>query len=202
VGSPPLKYRKAYSTALNCDVLVNGSVIGTISGGDGTTQTWSSSSINISGDVVLLFTNKSSTSGQITLDDIQWTGYGSGAPAYYTDWAAGYDLDPEGPNGGMDDDYDNDGVPNIDELVGGSHPTNGTSMFEIVDEDKQAGANQFTLTISAVTGRVYSVYYKNTMTNADWTLERAVTNIAAGTQNLYVTNSLDARFYRVSARMP
>lgn len=202
VGSLTLKYRKAYSTALNCDVLVNGSVIGTISGGDGSTQTWSSSSINISGDVVLLFTNKSSSSGQITLDDIRWTGYGSSSPAYYTDWADGYDMDPEGPNGGMDDDYDNDGVPNIDELIGGSHPTNGTSMFEVVDEDKQAGVNQFSLTISAVTGRVYSVYYKNSMTNVDWTLERAVTNIAAGTQNLYVTNSLDMRFYRVSAKMP
>jgi len=202
VGALTLKYRKPYTTALSCDIFVNDTLVGTISGGDGTTQTWSSSSINISGDVVLLFTNKTSTSGQITLDDIQWTGYGSDAPAYYTDWAAGYDLDPEGPNGGMDDDYDNDGVPNIDELVGGSHPTNGASMFEIVDQDKQAAANQFTLTIPAVTGRVYSVYYKNTMTNADWTLERAVTNIAAGSQNLYVTNSLDARFYRVSARMP
>lgn len=202
VGTLTLKYCKPYVTALSCDIFVNNTLAGTITGGDGTTQTWSSSSINISGDVVLLFTNKSSSSGQIILDDIQWTGYGSGAPAYYTDWAAGYDMDPEGPNGGMDDDYDGDGVPNIDELVGGSHPTNGTSVFEVVDEDKQAGVNQFSLTIPAVTGRVYSVYYKNTMTNADWTLERAVTNIAAGAQNLYVTNSLDMRFYRVSARMP
>ena len=77
LGTLQLKYRKAYSTALDCQVYVNDSLVGTIAGGDGTTQTWSSASINVSGNVVLLFTNKS-TSGQITIDDVQWTGYSSG----------------------------------------------------------------------------------------------------------------------------
>ena len=202
IGTLQLKYRKAFSTAVNCDVLVNDTVIGTISGGDGTTQTWSLAEINVSGSVVLTFTNKSTVSGQITLDDIEWTGYsGGGDPAYYTDWAASYGIDPEGPNGGMNDDYDNDGIPNIDECVGGSIPTNSLSQFEIASE-RSLSVTQGELTIAAITGRVYSIYYNDSLTNASWTLDRAVTNIPAGSTNLTVNNAATQRFYRIGVKMP
>ena len=80
VGSIQLKYRRPYATALNCSVYVNGSLVGTITGGDYTTQTWASATLNVAGDVVLTFSNKS-TSGQITLDDVSWTGYAGGTMA-------------------------------------------------------------------------------------------------------------------------
>ena len=78
IGTLQLKYRRPYTTTLNCAVYVNGTLVGSITGGDYTTQTWASATLNITGDVVMVFSNKS-TSGQITLDDITWTGYtGSG----------------------------------------------------------------------------------------------------------------------------
>ena len=80
VGALQLKYRKPFTTTLNCSVYVNDVLAGTVTGGDGTTQTWSSATLNIAGDVVLLFSNKS-TSGQVTLDDISWTGYAGGGMA-------------------------------------------------------------------------------------------------------------------------
>ena len=80
VGALQLKYRRPFSTALNCSVYVNDTLVGSITGGDYTTQTWASATLNVAGDVVLLFSNKS-TSGQITLDDIAWTGYAGGGLA-------------------------------------------------------------------------------------------------------------------------
>ena len=80
IGTLQLKYRRPYTTTLNCSVYVNGALAGTITSGDYTTQTWASATLNVAGDVVLLFSNKS-TSGQITLDDIAWTGYAGGGLA-------------------------------------------------------------------------------------------------------------------------
>ena len=80
VGTLQLKYRRPFATTLNCAVYVNDALVGTITGGDYTTQTWASATLNVAGDVVLTFSNKS-TSGQITLDDVSWTGYAGGAMA-------------------------------------------------------------------------------------------------------------------------
>lgn len=82
VGTLELKYRKADRQSLNCRIYVNDILAGTLAGGTGDIQTWTSAVLNIEGDVVLLFTN-SSSSGAVTLDDISWTGY-SEAPAACT----------------------------------------------------------------------------------------------------------------------
>ena len=82
VGTLALKYRKAGQQRLNCSIFVNDTLAGTLSDGSGDIQTWTSGVLNIEGDVVLLFTN-SSSSGAVTLDDVSWTGY-SGAPAAFT----------------------------------------------------------------------------------------------------------------------
>jgi len=74
-GSLSFKYRKPFSMSVNCDVYVNTTWVGTVTGGDGTTQIWHNAFVNIPGDVVFVFTNKQG-SGQISLDDIAWTGYG------------------------------------------------------------------------------------------------------------------------------
>lgn len=75
-GSLSFKYRRAFSSSLNCDVLLNGSLLTTLSGGDGTTQTYNNAAVNLAGNFVLTFTNKSG-GGQISIDDITWTGYGA-----------------------------------------------------------------------------------------------------------------------------
>jgi len=74
VGTLQVNYRKESSPAPNCRVYVNGALVGSITGGDGSIQTWTSSVVNVAGDVVLLFSNKAQK-GRITLDDIFWTGY-------------------------------------------------------------------------------------------------------------------------------
>jgi hypothetical protein len=76
VKSLQLKYRKAGNQAVDCAVYVNDIHMGSITGGDGTVQTWNIDGLNVEGDVVLVFSNRAS-SGRITLDDIAWDGYSS-----------------------------------------------------------------------------------------------------------------------------
>ncbi len=77
-GSLSFKYRKPNVTTLNCDVYVNNTLVTTITGGDGTTQTYQNAAVSVSGDFALVFSNKSG-GGQIVIDDITWTGYSGGS---------------------------------------------------------------------------------------------------------------------------
>jgi hypothetical protein len=74
VGVLSLKYRKAEKQGVACSVLVNGVPVGTISGGDGSIQTWTSGMLNVAGGIQLTLTN-SNSGGAITVDDISWTEY-------------------------------------------------------------------------------------------------------------------------------
>jgi len=127
---------------------------------------------------------------------------GGGLPGYYTDWADDQGFDPEGPNGGMDDDYDGDGTPNIDEYTAGTGATNGLSEF-VVENPESASATQCSLTVDAITGRIYSVYYKtNAVDGLPWTLFKAWTNLGAGEQDLVLTNAALLQLYRLGVRVP
>ncbi|HRZ11713.1 MAG TPA: S8 family serine peptidase [Kiritimatiellia bacterium] len=127
---------------------------------------------------------------------------GGGLPAWYTDWAAAQGFDPYGPNGGMDDDYDSDGTPNVDEYTGGTGATNGTSEFAVFDP-LLLTPGQYSLTVDVVTGRIYSVYYKTNLTDdLNWSLFKAWTNLPAGSQDLILTNSEILQLYRLGVRVP
>ncbi|MBP7829551.1 MAG: S8 family serine peptidase [Kiritimatiellae bacterium] len=127
---------------------------------------------------------------------------GAGLPAWYTDWAAAQGFDPYGPNGGMDDDYDGDGTPNVDEYTGGTGATNGLSEF-VVENPEKMSPTQYSLTVDAITGRIYSVYYKtNAVDGVPWSLFKAWTNLGAGEQDLILTNSAILQLYRLGVRLP
>jgi len=140
--------------------------------------------------------------GTLAFDDVIVQGLsGGGLPAYYTHWASGYGLDPYGPNSEMDGDYDGDKVSNIDEYTGGSDPNNPHSVFEILDLESLAPARH-SLTISAVTDRIYDVYYKTNLADAAWTLFKAYTNLSAGERDLILTNTAPMQMYRLGVRTP
>jgi hypothetical protein len=93
VGTVSLKYRKAGTQNVACGVFVNDVQIGTISGGDGSVQTWTSGPIDVCGDVVLVLTNNVNA-GAITLDDVEWTGCKLPATVTLADLAQTYDGTP------------------------------------------------------------------------------------------------------------
>ena len=72
VGVLSVKFRKADTQNVRCDVYVGQTLAGTISGRDGTVQTWTSGELNVQGEVVLTFSNNVNN-GSITLDDVAWT---------------------------------------------------------------------------------------------------------------------------------
>ena len=127
---------------------------------------------------------------------------GGGLPAWYTDWAAAQGFDPYGVNGGMDDDYDGDGTPNVDEYTAGTGATNGLSEFA-VENTENMSSTQYSLTVDAITGRIYSLYYKtNAVDGVPWSLFKAWTNLGAGEQDLILTNSAILQLYRLGVRSP
>ncbi len=210
VGSLQLKYRKAFSTALDCNVLVNDTVVGTISGGDGTTQTWSSTTLDISGSVVIMFTNKSSTSGQITLDDITWTGFGGGGGIVDTDgdgmpdeYESANGMDPNSSNtvNGASGDLDGDGFCNLYEYIAGTQPTNLNSVFDARDPlVPDPTAND--VEINGVSGRIYTLLYTTNLFAPGWTALRCVTNHSDGPLVLDGDPSLaPGVFYRVKVEL-
>ncbi|MGD9612550.1 MAG: MBG domain-containing protein [Kiritimatiellia bacterium] len=93
VGTLALKYRRAGNQGVACGVYVNGAQVGTVSGGDGSVQTWTSAPVNVAGDVVLMFTN-SVNAGAITLDDVEWTDYRTPAAVALAELAQTYDGTP------------------------------------------------------------------------------------------------------------
>ena len=201
-GTLSFDWMKAFTTDVNLEVYVNGSLVGRALGGAGAAMS-TTITVNVAGDVVFRFLQPAG-SGQVAIDNITWTGYGGGGglPAYYTDWADEYEMDPYGENGGMDEDYDEDGISNIDEYISGSDPTDPESFFTITDRDSTGGSGR-SLTINGITGRIYSIYYRTNLTgNTTWTLYTAYTNIPAGPRSFILTNDAPEQMYRIGVKVP
>jgi hypothetical protein len=82
VGTISFNYQQAFSTAVNLNVLVNDIVYGTVTSSDQTVQNSGSITVNQPGDVVIKFISVTNTDGQVTIDDVIWTGFtGSATPA-------------------------------------------------------------------------------------------------------------------------
>ena len=97
-GTLSFDYKQGFSTAVNLNVFVNGLLVGNVTspGGSGDTSNVHNSGpivVNAPGSFVFLFKQADSTaSGQVTIDNVTWTGYsGSALPEptnYPTNFAA------------------------------------------------------------------------------------------------------------------
>ncbi|RED44771.1 T9SS type A sorting domain-containing protein [Seonamhaeicola aphaedonensis] len=87
VGTISFNYEQAFSTNVNLNVLINDVVYGNVtsSAEAGVTKASGSITVNQPGDVVIKFTSVNNSDGQVTIDDITWTGYtGSATPTIST----------------------------------------------------------------------------------------------------------------------
>ncbi|TWO33737.1 T9SS type A sorting domain-containing protein [Seonamhaeicola sediminis] len=87
VGTISFNYEQAFSTDVNLNILINDVVYGNVtsSGEQGVTKPSGSITVNQPGDVVIKFISVNNSDGQVTIDDITWTGYtGSATPTIST----------------------------------------------------------------------------------------------------------------------
>lgn len=83
-GTISFDYKQGFSSAVNLNVYVNGALVGNVTspGGNGDTSTVRNSgpiAVNVPGSFTLMFKQADSlTSGQVTIDNINWTAFGGG----------------------------------------------------------------------------------------------------------------------------
>lgn len=79
IGILNFDYMQAFSTNVKLDVLVNGVVVATVTsnGEQNIVKNSGDIVVNVPGDFVLKFIQNSNTSGQVSIDNISWTGYTS-----------------------------------------------------------------------------------------------------------------------------
>lgn len=75
VGTLKFSYKQAFSSNVRMEVYVNDSLVyvATSSGQQNEVLTTDEIEVNISGDVFFRFSNPTTTAGQVSIDDIQWT---------------------------------------------------------------------------------------------------------------------------------
>ena len=73
IGTISFNYKRAFSTNVNLNILVNDIVVGNVVTTDATVQNSGAITVNQAGNVVIKFVNLSG-GGQVTIDDITWTG--------------------------------------------------------------------------------------------------------------------------------
>ena len=70
-------------------------------------------------------------------------------------------------NGGASEDFDDDGMNNLDEYISGMNPTNSASVFTVQLTEVSDGGK--TVSWNSVSNRQYAVYWTGSLTN-DFTL--------------------------------
>ncbi|MCK5849961.1 MAG: hypothetical protein KAH23_03525, partial [Kiritimatiellae bacterium] len=105
------------------------------------------------------------------------------------------DYDGDGLPDATDPDDDNDGMSDVDEILAGTDPLDQDSVFQISELSIQDGSLH--LEFQSVNGRMYSVEYKNDLTNSTWL--NLSTNISGDGSVLDILDTLDPqkRFYRL-----
>ncbi|MBN2867788.1 MAG: lamin tail domain-containing protein, partial [Flavobacteriaceae bacterium] len=75
VGTISFNYQRAFSTDVNLDIYVNDVVYGNVTSTDGTVQNSGTITVNQPGNVIIKFKSVNNSDGQVTIDDITWTGF-------------------------------------------------------------------------------------------------------------------------------
>lgn len=84
IGTISFNYMQAFSTDVNLNVMVNGTIVGnvTTSGEDGVVKASGDFTVDTAGDVTIKFINVNSSDGQVVIDDVVWTAFaGVGTPS-------------------------------------------------------------------------------------------------------------------------
>ena len=76
VGTLSFKFKKAYSTAVSLSVYANDTLLGTVTTTKTTTQS-KTFTVNKSGTVKIRFVQSKTTAGQVSIDTLSWTSYGT-----------------------------------------------------------------------------------------------------------------------------
>ncbi|MDG1715928.1 T9SS type A sorting domain-containing protein [Lacinutrix sp.] len=75
IGTISFNYQRTFSTNVNLNILVNGLVVGNVTSTDGTVQNSGTITVNQPGDVIIKLISVNNSDGQVTIDDIVWTGF-------------------------------------------------------------------------------------------------------------------------------
>lgn len=128
---------------------------------------------------------------------------GDGMP---DDWEILYDLDPYdngttnaalGPQG----DTDADASGNLDEFIAATRPDQSGSHFRAVRVQR---TNAVGVSYFGATGRVYTLWFADTLRTSDWATVAGQVDIAGtgATNALTDTGNATNRFYRLSVKLP
>lgn len=80
-GTLSLDWMRMFNTNCNFDILINGAVRHTVTGGvQNVTNHAGPFTINVGGNFTLKFAQNNSKAGQVAIDNIAWTSYGGGPP--------------------------------------------------------------------------------------------------------------------------
>jgi hypothetical protein len=114
-----------------------------------------------------------------------------------TGWKIQYFGSTNAVNGGALEDWDHDGMNNLQEYLAGTNPTNASSKFQVTDFKRQGGTN-FVLQWSSVAGKKYAL---QTSTNLLAGFTEWVTNHVPATppinSHTVSVNQVRSRYYRV-----
>ncbi len=104
-----------------------------------------------------------------------------------------------GGNGDPLFDADGDGLNNLGEYIAGMNPTNEGSSFMVQTADSMTNGT-FVISWESVTGRVYSVYWKNCMTNGYQALQTDIRYPQSSyTDNVH--NAEECGFYTIDVEL-
>lgn len=123
---------------------------------------------------------------------------GSGGDTPYDIWADGRGMDPEGPLGGVDDDYDSDTVNNYDEYLADTDPTDPDSVFTAAGA---AVTLHQVMTFPASTNRRYSLLWKSEIGDAAWLPVLEAVQGTNSIMSLTDTNQRTRAYYRLEAEL-
>lgn len=77
IGTLSFDYKRSFSTNVNLKVFINDTEVGNVTSSDADVHNSGNIAVNVSGGFVLKFMNANNADGQVQIDNITWTAYGS-----------------------------------------------------------------------------------------------------------------------------
>ena len=114
-----------------------------------------------------------------------------------TGWKTLYFGSTNAMNGGALDDWDHDGMNNLQEYLAGTNPTNAGSRFQVTDFRKQPGPN-FVIRWSSVDGKKYSLQTStNPLSGFDGLVATHISATPPLNTQMFTGDQARNRYYRV-----